>query len=204
MRLVIADDHNLFREALCYYLRQSSLAPEIIEASSLGEALDRVAATRPDALLLDFVMPGMEGVQGVEVARQSHPDVPVVVLSGNMTREQMTEALRRGAAGVISKDLTGKALVEALERILSGESVVAPPVWVEPLSPQAEREEGWKHFKLTQREVEVVEVHHLGPCRHEVFHELFLRPGRVRHSLRSQRQGPAAAPQGRRADAQVA
>jgi DNA-binding NarL/FixJ family response regulator len=158
MRLVIADDHNLFREALCYYLRQSSLAPEIVEASSLGEALDRVAATRPGALLLGFVMPGMEGVQGVDIARQCHPDVPVVILSGNMTREQMTEALRRGAAGVISKDLTGKALVEALERILSGESVVAPPVWVEPLSPQAEREEGWKHFKLTQREVEVVRL----------------------------------------------
>jgi len=158
MRLVIADDHNLFREALCYYLRQSSLALEIIEASSLGEALDRVAATRPDALLLDFVMPGMEGVQGVDVARQRHPDVPVVILSGNMTREQMTGALRRGAAGVISKDLTGKALVEALERILSGESVVAPPLWVEPLSPQVEREEGWKHFKLTQREVEVVRL----------------------------------------------
>ena len=58
MLLVIADDHNLFREALCYYLRQSSLAPEIIEASSLDEALDRAAATQPDALLLDFVMPG--------------------------------------------------------------------------------------------------------------------------------------------------
>jgi two-component system nitrate/nitrite response regulator NarL len=158
MKLVIADDHNLFREALCYYLRQSSLAPEIIEASSLGEALDRAAATPPDALLLDFVMPGMDGVQGIDVARQRHPDVPLVILSGNMTREQMIEAVKRGAAGVISKDLTGRALVEALARILSGESVVAPTTWVEPLSPQGDRSGDWKHFNLTPREIEVVRL----------------------------------------------
>jgi DNA-binding NarL/FixJ family response regulator len=158
MLLVIADDHNLFREALCYYLRQSSLAPETIEASSLGEALDRAAPTKPDALLLDFVMPGMDGVQGIDVARQRHPDIPVVILSGNMTREQMTEAVRRGAAGVISKDLTGGALVEVLERILSGESVVAPSAWVEPLSPPDEHGESWKRFNLTPREIEVVRL----------------------------------------------
>jgi two-component system nitrate/nitrite response regulator NarL len=172
MLLVIADDHNLFREALCYYLRQSSLAPEIIEASSLGEALDRAAATQPDALLLDFVMPGMDGAQGIDVARQRHPDIPIVILSGNMTREQMTEAVRRGAAGVVSKDLTGKALVGALERILSGESVVAPSAWVEPLSPQGEHGEGWKHFNLTPREIEVVRLLARGMSNKAIAHSL--------------------------------
>jgi DNA-binding NarL/FixJ family response regulator len=172
MLLVIADDHNLFREALCYYLRQSSLAPEIIEAGSLGEALDRAETTKPDALLLDFVMPGMDGAQGIDVARQRHPDIPVVILSGNMTREQMTEAVRRGAAGVISKDLTGRALVEALERILSGESVVAPSAWVEPLSPQGEHGEGWKHFNLTPREIEVVRLLARGMSNKAIAHSL--------------------------------
>jgi DNA-binding NarL/FixJ family response regulator len=172
MLLVVADDHNLFREALCYYLRQSSLAPEIIEAGSLGEALDRAATTKPDALLLDFVMPGMDGAQGIDVARQRHPDIPVVILSGNMTREQMTEAVRRGAAGVVSKDLTGRALVEALERILSGESVVAPMAWVEPLSPRGEHGEGWKHFNLTPREIEVVRLLARGMSNKAIAHSL--------------------------------
>jgi two-component system nitrate/nitrite response regulator NarL len=175
MRFVIADDHNLFREALGYYLRQSSLAPEIIEASSLGEALDRAAATQPDALLLDFVMPGMDGARGIDIARQRHPDIPVVILSGNMTREQMTDAVRRGAAGVISKDLTGKALVEALERILSGENVVAPAAWIEPLSmapsPQ-EHGDGWKQFNLTPREVEVVRLLARGMSNKAIAHSL--------------------------------
>jgi DNA-binding NarL/FixJ family response regulator len=172
MLLVIADDHNLFREALCYYLRQSSLAPEIIEAGSLDEALDRAAAAKPDALLLDFVMPGMDGAQGIGVAKQRHPDVPVVILSGNMTREQMTEAVRRGAAGVISKDLTGRALVEGLERILSGESVVAPMAWVEPLSSPGRAGEDWKRFNLTPREIEVVRLLTRGLSNKAIAHEL--------------------------------
>jgi two-component system nitrate/nitrite response regulator NarL len=172
MLLVIADDHNLFREALCYYLRQSSLAPQIIEAGSLDEALDRAAATKPDALLLDFVMPGMDGAQGIDVAKQRHPGVPIVILSGNMTREQMTEAVRRGAAGVISKDLTGRALVEVLERILSGESVVAPIAWVEPLSPPGEQSEDWKRFNLTPREIEVVRLLARGLSNKAIAHKL--------------------------------
>src|SRR5260370_10915680 len=138
MLLVIADDHNLFREALCYYLRQSSLAPEIIEASSLGEALDRAAAAQPDVVLLDFIMPGMDGAHGIDIAKQRHPDTPIVILSGNMTREQMTEAVRRDAAAVISKDLTGRALVEALQRLLSSVIVRPPPARHEPLSPPRE------------------------------------------------------------------
>jgi DNA-binding NarL/FixJ family response regulator len=172
MRLVIADDHNLFREALCYYLRQSALAPEIVEASGLDEALERAADIAPDALLLDFVMPGMHGVDGIDVARERYPDIPVVILSGNMTRAQMTEAINRGAAGVISKDLTGKALVDALERILSGERVVAPPVWAETPSLQRQDNDSWKHFKLTVREVEVIKLLVGGMSNKAIAHSL--------------------------------
>jgi two-component system nitrate/nitrite response regulator NarL len=176
MRFVLADDHNLFREALCYYLRQSSLALEIIEAASLAEALERAADARPDALLLDFVMPGMDGARGIDIARQRYPNIPVVILSGNMTRAQMTEAVRRGAAGVISKDLTGKALVEALERILSGENIVAPAAWIEPLSgtplTQDERGDGWWHFNLTPREIEVVRLLARGMSTKGIAHSL--------------------------------
>src|SRR5260370_8477920 len=135
MLLVIADDHNLFREALCYYLRQSLLAPEIIEASSLGEALDRAAAAQPDVVLLDFIMPGMDGAHGIDIAKQRHPDTPIVILSGNMTREQMTEAVRRDAAGVISKDLTVRARAQALERFSSCLTVVPPTALLHPTSP---------------------------------------------------------------------
>lgn len=176
MRIVLADDHHLFREALCYYLRQSALAPEIIEAGNLGEALERTAATPPDAILLDFVMPGMDGARGIDIVRERHPGVPVVILSGNMTREQMVEAVRHGAAGVISKDLTGKALVSALERILAGENVVAPSTWIEPLSrapsPQEEHGEDWKHFNLTPREIEVVRLLARGMSNKTIAHNL--------------------------------
>jgi DNA-binding NarL/FixJ family response regulator len=114
----------------------------------------------------------MDGAQGIDIARQRHPDIPLVILSGNMTREQMTDAVKRGAAGVISKDLTGAALVEALERILSGESVVAPTAWVEPLSLRGEQSESWKRFNLTPREIEVVRLLARGFSNKAIAHEL--------------------------------
>jgi two-component system, NarL family, nitrate/nitrite response regulator NarL len=202
LRFVLADDHSLFREALCYYLRQSSLAPEIIEAGSLGEALERAAEARPDALLLDFVMPGMDGARSIDVARHRQPGIPIVILSGNMTREQMAEAVRRGATGVISKDLTGKALVEALEHILSGESVVAPSAWVDPLSgapfPHGEHGESWAHFNLTPREIEVVRLLARGMRNKTIAYSLGVANITVRLHLRNAFRKMGA---GNRADA---
>ncbi len=130
MRLVLADDHSLFREALCYYLRQSFAEIDIVEARSLDEGLRAAEGGKPDALLLDFVMPGMDGVNGVVRAKKRCPDIPIVILSGNISQEDADEAVRSGAAGVISKDLTGEALVGALQRILAGEKFVTSSAWM--------------------------------------------------------------------------
>ena len=69
MRLILADDHTLFREALCYYLRQCADDIDILEASDLDGALAAARQNKPDLILLDFVMPGMEGVKGIRRAK---------------------------------------------------------------------------------------------------------------------------------------
>lgn len=160
MRLVLADDHSLFREALCHYLRQHFADIEITEAGTLEDGLRAVERGRPDALLLDFVMPGMNGVDGIVRAQRRCPDVPIVVLSGNISREDAQEAVRRGACGVVSKDLSGEALISALERILAGEKVVTSSAWMgartgggtEQLAPT------WSSYGLTPRETEALKL----------------------------------------------
>ena len=127
MRLILADDHNLFREALCYYLRQCAEEIEILEASDLDGALLAAQRSKPDLILLDFVMPGMDGVKGIRRAKREFPKTPVVILSGNMSQSEVEEVLRSGAASVISKELSGDALRDALGRILDGERIIAAP-----------------------------------------------------------------------------
>ncbi len=161
MRLVLADDHSLFREALCHYLRQSFAGIEVVEAGSLDEGLHAVESGKPDALLLDFVMPGMNGVNGVIRAKQRCPEVPIVVLSGNISQQDAHEAVRNGAAGVISKDLSGEALIDALRRILAGEKFVTSSAWMgHAPAPGAKLEarQDWQSYGLTPRELEVLEL----------------------------------------------
>jgi two-component system nitrate/nitrite response regulator NarL len=175
MRLVLADDHNLFREALCHYLRQRFADIDILEARSLDEGLRAVERGKPDALLLDFVMPGMDGVNGIIRAKRRCPDVPIVILSGNISRADADEAVRIGAAGVISKDLTGEALIDALQRILAGERFVSSSAWMgaaagggsEPAGDRA-----WLSFGLTPREIDVLSLLVRGMADKAIAHEL--------------------------------
>jgi two-component system nitrate/nitrite response regulator NarL len=186
MRLILADDHNLFREALCYYLRQSWAEMEIIEAGNLDEALAAAEQNDPDALLIDLVMPGMDGVRGIEVARHRFPETPIIVLSGNISREDATAAMRNGAVGVISKDLTGEALMDALRRILAGEKLVASLPWqgsALAAPAAAGRAAAWRSFNLSAREVEAIRLLVIGLRDKAIAHELGIASITVRLHL---------------------
>ena len=185
MRLVLADDHNLFREALCHYLRKSFDDIDIVEAHTLDEGLQRAVESEkpPDALLLDFVMPGMDGVKGIARARSRCPGVPVVILSGNISREEAEAAIRSGAAGVISKDLSGTALIDVLRRILAGEKYVASSAWM--AAPTSADHEAWSPFGLTPRETDVLRLLVRGMADKTIAHELGIAHITVRLHLRN-------------------
>lgn len=124
MRIVLADDHELVRSGLRFYLER--LAPEvtIVEASTLDEALTAAKTAATDLIILDLTMPGMNGTAGLEQVRARHPTVPLVVLSGRTGREDIMGALNRGANGYLPKTLSGKAMLAALRLVLSGETFV--------------------------------------------------------------------------------
>jgi DNA-binding NarL/FixJ family response regulator len=174
--LLLADDHHLVREALSYYLRQTTDGVQVEEAATLGEALgkaDRAAAF--DAVILDLCMPGMDGLAGLEQMCGRVPGVPVVILSGNIGRAEAMEALRRGAAGVISKELRGPALINALRLVLAGETFV-PSTLVDEAgadsppapAPQGDAAQRAALGNLTRRELEAVRLLAEGHSNREI------------------------------------
>ncbi len=187
MRLILADDHTLFREALCYYLRQCAGDIEILEASDLDGAVAAARRGKPDLVLLDFVMPGMEGVEGIRRAKQEIPGTPLVVLSGNISQEETAEALRAGATSVISKELSGDALRGALGRILAGERIVAAPSWggapAAAPSKSGEKAATPPPFGLTPRELDAVRLLLRGMADKAIAHELGIAAVTVRLHL---------------------
>lgn len=123
MQILVADDHKLVRDGLKPFLQELDPSAEILDAANLDEAL--IAAGKAERLglvLLDLMMPGMDGLKGLEVLRAKCPDVPVVIVSGFSTRDHVVAAVQAGAAGFIPKTVSGTAMVNALRLVLSGET----------------------------------------------------------------------------------
>lgn len=186
MRLILADDHTLFREALCYYLRQCADDIEIHEASDLEGALAAVRRENPDLIVLDFMMPGMDGVEGIRRAKREFPGTPLVVLSGNISQEETAGALAAGATSIISKELSGDALQDALRRIIAGETMTDVPNWHgrAPNEPANRGETvSVPPFGLTPRELEAVRLLLRGMADKAIARELGIAAVTVRLHL---------------------
>jgi len=128
IRVVLADDHRLFREGLRTLLDQQPHLEVVGEAADGTSLLARVPAWRPDVVLMDVSMPGLNGLEATRRLRAEHPGVAVVVLSMHADHRFVVEALRAGALGYVLKDCEVAALVEAIRCAARGEIHLAPAV----------------------------------------------------------------------------
>ncbi len=120
MKILIADDHTLFREGLVLLLR--SLVPDVetVEAGTCDEAFAATeGASGIDLVLMDLAMPGMPGLDGITQLRLRHPEIPVVALSSSDDRETILKALDAGAMGFVPKSSSSGVLAGALKLIMS-------------------------------------------------------------------------------------
>ncbi|HEX7044825.1 MAG TPA: response regulator transcription factor [Burkholderiales bacterium] len=132
MKLLIADDHALFREGMRHLLAQLDDAVEVIEAGSCADLLAAVEA-QPDIelVLLDLTMPGRDGFVALELLAREHSRLPVVVLSASEDRAAMQRALDGGAVGYIPKTSSAAVMLHALRLVLAG-GIYVPPALVHP------------------------------------------------------------------------
>ena len=119
LRVMLVDDHSLVRSAI----RQALEAPDIEvvgEASSAEDALEMAPRLRPDLLLLDSDLPGLSGIEAVREIAPRLPDTKIVMLTVSSDRRDLLDAIRHGAAGYLTKDLTGDALLRAIRDVRDG------------------------------------------------------------------------------------
>ena len=120
LRIVLVDDHALVRSAI----RQALEAPDVTvvgEARSAEEALEIAPQLRPDVLLMDIDLPGLSGIEAVRELAPRLPDTRIVMLTASTDRRDLLEAVRHGAAGYLTKDLTGDALLRAIRGLRHGD-----------------------------------------------------------------------------------
>jgi DNA-binding NarL/FixJ family response regulator len=131
MKILVADDHPLFRAGIRHVLLQLDDVVEIAEADDHAAVMAHLSKHSDVGLLLmDLAMPGMQGLAALELLTQRYPALPIVVLSASEERSDMQRSLDRGALGFIPKSSTPAVMLQALRLVLAG-GVYVPPALVQ-------------------------------------------------------------------------
>ncbi len=126
VRLMVVDDHTLFRRGLVALLASDDSLAVIGEASDAGEAVRKAAALQPDVILLDNHLPGVTGIQALPGLKDAAPEARVILLTVSEDAQDLQAALRAGAHGYLLKTIEGDLLAQAIHRAMRGEAVVSP------------------------------------------------------------------------------
>src|SRR5215211_933054 len=121
-RIVIADDHPLFRSAIRQTLESHSDFEVVGEAANGREALELCRRSRPELVLMDLRMPQMDGIAATRAIKREFPDAPVLVLTAIDEFAGLSDSLEAGAAGYVLKDAPAARITDAVRRVLAGES----------------------------------------------------------------------------------
>jgi two-component system nitrate/nitrite response regulator NarL len=147
VRVLVVDDHTLFRRGLIALLARDSAITVVGDAADAGEALRRAQELKPDVILLDNHLPGVNGVDALPALRDAAPGVRIVMLTVSEDEQDLAAALRAGASGYLLKTSEGDALVHAIAQVMRGEAVIAPEMtgklvtaYRDASSPQGGRE----------------------------------------------------------------
>ncbi|MCC7327507.1 MAG: response regulator [Burkholderiales bacterium] len=125
IRILVVDDHTLFRRGLTALLARDARLRVVGDAADAGEALRRARELSPDLILLDNHLPGVNGVDALPSLRETVPGVRVLMLTVSEDEQDLARALRGGASGYLLKTIEGDALVAAILRAMRGETVLA-------------------------------------------------------------------------------
>ncbi len=126
IRVMLVDDHGMVRKGLAAFLSNAADILLAGEARDGQEAVELCEQLRPDVVLMDLVMPKMDGVAATRLIRQRCPEVRIVALTSFQERDLVRDALQAGAISYLLKDVTGEALAEAIRSAHAGRSTLAP------------------------------------------------------------------------------
>ena len=181
MRILLADDHTMVRDAFSAYLEAEGRAA-VTTVPDYPEAMKVLAAKGPfDLVLLDFTMPGMNGLDGLSDAIKRHPGQAFAILSGTAPNRIAQEAVSLGAMGFIPKSMGAKSLVNAVRFMVAGETFVPASV----LDDTGEDGESEFTRQLSQREREVQSGQCPGQSNKENARELHLQQVTIKLHVRT-------------------
>ncbi|MFU8855842.1 MAG: response regulator [Deferrisomatales bacterium] len=185
IRLVLADDHPLVLEGLANLLGRDGAFEVLAQCPTGREALEAVREHRPDLLVLDLQMPGMDGLEVLRRLQEDGNGTRVVLLTGALDEDEVLEAIRLGVKGVVLKEMAPSLLIQCLRKVHAGGQWLEKESVGKALEKLLRREAGAREAAaaLTPREIEVVQMTARGLRNKEIAERLFLSEGTVKVHL---------------------
>ena len=187
MRILVCDDHAIFRSGLLTALSEIPGDVELLEAGDAVSALEILMQGGVDLILLDLQMPGMNGWQALRQIREAHPSVGVVIVSASEESADVRAALDAGASGFIPKSSTAPLLRAAIEVVLTGGIYIPSVLMDQPQQANAADAEPARRreraSQLTPRQREVLILMSRGLSNREIGEILEIAPGTVKTHL---------------------
>jgi len=187
-RIILVDDHEVVRLGLKSLLERHPQFEVVGEAGSAREALEQVAATEPDVVILDIRLPGTSGIEACEQIVDQYPNTKVIMLTSYAEDEMLFSAIRAGASGYVLKQIASEELVKAIEAVGRGEALLDPAVTqrvFQEVRRAVKEEEASAFAHLSQQEKHVLLLVSEGKTNREIAKNLFLGEGTVRNYVSS-------------------
>jgi DNA-binding NarL/FixJ family response regulator len=175
MKILLADDHVLFREGVRYVLEQS--VPDeawIVEAGDYPQAIASLRADPSfEVALVDLNMPGMDGIAGIKALKRLSSSLKLIVISASEAEGDIRRALEAGASGFIGKSSSSAAMVQGIFRVMGGETYLSPWVDMSVAAPSQAGATVWR-WALTPRQRDVLAMLRQGKSNKEIARDLDL------------------------------
>jgi DNA-binding NarL/FixJ family response regulator len=190
IRVLLVDDHQLFREGLAIILNNQPDFQVIAEAGDGLEAQIKARKLKPDLILMDVIMPGCDGLEATHRIKQELPQTTIVMLTVREEDDDLFQAIRNGAQGYLLKSIRSRDMLEMLRTATRGEAAITPAMGSRMLEEfrrisQVASQEPQEVEALTQRELEILRLVTAGDTNHEIAAKLQISIHTVKTHMRN-------------------
>ena len=191
VRVLIADDHALFRRGLIMVLESEPDIEVVAEAQDGAEVIAKTEEFVPDVVLMDVRMPKLNGIEAARTIREMVPSVKIVMLTVSDEEDDLFDAIKAGANGYLLKEISIEEVADAIRSVTTGQSLLSPSMASKllnefnALARQADEKPRLAAPRLTTRELEVLKLVAQGMSNRDVAEQLFIAENTVKNHVRN-------------------